>query len=97
VASLLADPSDVEGIEGDVRSDPQAIDYANTQVPTDERHVAAARPIAHLAARGLLWALVAAGCLGGCIGMLRPAAETAAPMPAQGAGGPPAGVLGFGE
>jgi hypothetical protein len=29
--------------------------------------------------------------------MLRPAAETSAPAPAEGSGGPPAGVLGFGE
>jgi hypothetical protein len=80
-----------------VRLDAASVDDATVRASSDERHVAATRPIAHLAARGLLWALVAAGGLGGCIGMLRPAAETAAPTPAEGAGGLPAGVLGFGE
>jgi hypothetical protein len=49
-----------------------------------ERYVARpARPIAQLAARTGLWAAVALGCVGGCVGMLRPPPEAAAPVAAD--------------
>ncbi len=57
-----------------------------------------ARPIAQLAARTGLWTAVALGCVGGCVGMLRPTPEAAAPVAADTEDGQvPAPVAGVAE
>jgi hypothetical protein len=68
--------------------------------PAPPEHYVArpARPIAQLAARTGLWAAVALGCVGGCVGMLRPTPEVAAPVAADAADDPmPAPVAGVAE
>ncbi len=62
----------------DSGTDPDAVELAG---PVSERYaVRAVRPGAQLAARIGLWTAVVLGCLGGIVGMVRPAAEPVEPV-----------------
>jgi hypothetical protein len=62
---------------------PIATDEPIDPAPPEHYVARPARPIAQLAARTGLWTAVALGCLGGCVGILRPAPEAAAPVAAD--------------
>jgi hypothetical protein len=67
------------------------------QSPGDERETVAVRPLAQLAARVGLWALVVLGGLGFFLALVGAGAATPVPAPVASAEGPPAGVAGFAE